>query len=69
VIDTGNKSMGSLHLSTVKEMVLKLSHVYSMRMGKLIVINCNTMMKIMYSAVSPFLAEITKQKIKLLSHS
>jgi len=60
VIDTGNKGIGSLHLATVKDMILKLSYIYSMRMGKLLIINCNMMIKIMYSTVSPFLADITK---------
>lgn len=69
VIDTGNKGISSLPLSTVKEMVLKLSYVYSMRMGKLLIINANTLIKFMYSAVSPFLADMTKEKIKILSQS
>lgn len=60
VIDTGGKGISSLPLSTVKEMVLKLSYVYSMRMGKLLVINANSIIKFMYSAFSPFLADITK---------
>ena len=61
--------MGSLPLSTVKEMVLKLSHVYSLRMGKLLLINANTLIKFMYSAVSPFLADMTKEKIKIMTQS
>jgi hypothetical protein len=69
VIDVGNKSITSLSLSTVKEMVLKLSHVYSMRMGELLIINCNTVTKFMYSAVSTFLADTTKKKINILSSS
>jgi hypothetical protein len=69
IIDTRNKGFSSLALGTVKEMVLKLSYVYSMRMGRLLVINCNTIIKMMYSAVSPFLADITKEKIKLFSGS
>ncbi len=59
--------VGSCPLSTVKEMVLKLSYVYSMRMGRLLLINCNTLIKFMYSAVSPFLEDITKEKINTIS--
>ena len=69
VIDMQNKGIGSLPLGTVREIVLKLSFIYSMRMGRLLIINCNTFVKVMYSAVCPFLADITKEKIKLLSHS
>ena len=50
-------------------MTLKLSYVYSMRMGKLLIINCNYLIKLMYSAISPFLADVTKQKINLISTS
>ena len=69
IIDMGNKGVGSLPLGTVREIVLKLSYIYSMRMGRLLIINCNTFVKVMYSAICPFLAEITKEKVKILSHS
>jgi hypothetical protein len=69
IIDMENKGVGSLPISTVREIVLKLSYIYSMRMGKLLIINTNFFIKAMYSAVSPFLAEITKEKVKIISHS
>lgn len=69
VIDMQNKGIGSLPLGTVREIVLKLSYIYSMRMGRLLIINCNGVVKFMYSAVCPFLADITKEKVKLLSQS
>ncbi len=40
-----------------------------MRMAKLLMINCNYVIKLMYSAISPFLADVTKEKVKLLSTS
>lgn len=69
VIDTGGKGMTSLPLSTIKELILKLSFVFSMRMGKLLLINANTLIKFTYAAISPFLNDFTKEKIKILSNS
>lgn len=69
IVDTDNKNFTSLPLNVVKEMTLKLSYVYSMRMGKFLIINCNYLIKLMYSAISPFLADVTKQKINLISTS
>lgn len=69
IIDTEGKNFSSLPLTVVKEMVLKMSYVFSMRMGKLLIINCNYLIKLMYSTVSPFLAEVTREKINLLSVS
>jgi hypothetical protein len=56
IIDMENKGIGSLPIGTVKEIVLKLSYIYSMRMGRLLIINTNTFFKFIYSAVCPFLA-------------
>lgn len=67
IIDTENKNFTNLPLNIVKEMAMKLSYVYSMRMGKLLIINCNYLIKLMYSAVRPFLADVTKNKINLVS--
>ena len=69
IIDTEGKGFGSLPLKTVQEMTLKFSYVYSMRMGKLLIINCNYLIKFMYSTVSVVLSDITKEKINLLSVS
>ena len=69
IIDTEGKGFGSLPLKTVQEMVLKFSFVYSMRMGKLLLVNCNYLIKFMYSTISLVLSDITKEKVKLLSVS
>jgi len=47
----------------------KLSTVYSMRLGKMLILNVNFAIQLMYSAAKPFIHPITQAKIKLLSKS
>jgi hypothetical protein len=47
----------------------KLSTVYSMRLGKMLILNVNLAIKMMYAASTPFIHPITQAKIKLLSNS
>jgi hypothetical protein len=47
----------------------KLGTVYSMRLGKMLILNVNFAIKMMYGAATPFIHPITQAKIKLLSKS
>ncbi len=55
VIDTGNKGFSSLPLGILQDIVLKLSYVYSMRMGQLLIVNCNYIINFLYRTIAPFL--------------
>lgn len=45
----------------------KLGTVYSMRLGKMLILNVNFAIKMMYATATPFIHPITQAKIILLS--
>ena len=66
IIDMGGKSFTSLPFDAILSIIKKLTIVYSMYLGSMLVLNTNKIIKITYFAVKKFLHEETIAKIQLL---
>jgi hypothetical protein len=67
VIDMGGQNFTSLRVDAIGSIIRKLSTVYSMYLGALLVINAQTFVRFTYAALSIFIHEETRKKITLLS--
>lgn len=63
IIDMGGKNFTSLPFDGILNIVKKLSIVYSMYLGSMLIINANKFVKITYFTVKKFLHEETVNKI------
>lgn len=68
VIDMGGKNFTSLPLPSLGNIIKKMSIVYSMYLGTMLVVNSQTFVKFTYNALKPFIHEETKKKIILLGN-
>lgn len=60
VIDMGGKSFTSLPIETMGSIIKKMSIVYSMYLGHMIIVNSTKVVKISYSALKVFIHEETR---------
>ena len=66
IIDMGGKSFTSLPFDAILNTIKKLTIIYSMYLGAMLVLNTNKLIKITYFTVKKFLHEETAAKIQLL---
>lgn len=62
----GSKNFTSLPFDTIITIIKKLSVVYSMLLGRMLIINTNSLIRLSYCAISKLLHEETVKKIKVL---
>jgi hypothetical protein len=65
VIDMGNKNFTSLPVDTTLTIIKKLTVIYSMLLGRMLIINTNSIIRLTYYAISKFFHPETKKKIKV----
>jgi uncharacterized protein YehS (DUF1456 family) len=65
-VDMGSKTFTSLPFDTIITIIKKLSVVYSMLLGRMLIINTNSLIRLSYCAISKLLHEETVKKIKVL---
>lgn len=64
-----NEQSLSLPFKVILNIVEKLTTVFSNRLGKMLVLNVNFALRMMYAAATPFIHPVTQAKTKLFSAS
>ncbi|KAM3129449.1 hypothetical protein pb186bvf_018441 [Paramecium bursaria] len=66
IIDFNGQGIMSLHINALKQMMANLQNNFRSRLYKMFLLNTTMMFKVTWNLISPFLDEITKQKINFV---